>query len=821
MKVSFAWIKEFTDITLDRDAMIARIGERLGAVEAIEDWGSYYDEAIVVAQIIEASDHPDADRLGLYKISTGSDEKQLVAGDKTLKVGDKVAYIPPGAAVPSSVKAGEPFVIAEREMRGIVSQGMLGSAAELIFSDNHEKVLVLDTQAHTGSSLKDAYKLDDIIIDIENKMFTHRPDCFGILGVAREIAGIQNISFVSPEWYTQAGSNLTSKEGDAVLPLTVENEVQDEVRRFSALVLSNITIKQSPLLMQSYLTRVGMRPINTVVDITNFMMHLTAQPMHAFDYDKVSALDPELDGAHIVVRKPHENEKLVLLDGREITPHSNAILIASKSKAMALGGCMGGSETEVDDTTRTIILEVANFDMYSIRRTSFINGVFTDAVSRFNKGQSLEQIDKVVSASVDMFVADASAQVASTYIDIYPSVQDNPEVHVRLEFINARLASQFSTEEIAALLRNVEFKVEVSGESFSIQAPFWRKDIHIPEDIVEEVGRLYGFDNLPIQLPNSSAIPRFPSDELQFAHTIRKILARSGANEVLSYNFTSQKEFSRSGLPMEHAYKIRNALAPNLEFMRTHILPSLLEKVNPNIRQKHATFALFEVGKTHSKQIVGADGLPEEQSRLSFVFASSADMHGAPFYQAKTYFEFLAQNINVNAIRFEPVEQTESLLGELQTLCDTKHSAFIYSGKTLIGIIGEPSPLATVQYKLPQSCAMFELDLEALQKQASTKLSYKKLSKFPGIEQDITFKVSAEINYSDIMNSIVGELDKTDLQTTVHVKSIYQPEGSAEKNISFTIACNNTEKTLKKEEINMLLDQISVVVADTISATRV
>jgi phenylalanyl-tRNA synthetase beta chain len=472
MKVSLNWVKEFIKVDLPVDELVEKIGAQLGAVEEVVNLGEKYQK-IVIVKVVSCEKHEGADKLSVCTIDDGGitpDVKrdgnghvQVVCGAPNVREGMLVAWLPPGATVPSTVGTAEPFVLEARELRGVVSNGMLASAKELGIGDSHEGLLELD-QGKPGDGFAATYKLDDVVIDIENKMFTHRPDCFGIIGVSREIAGITGNKFKSPDWYDTL-PNLPAGEG---LEIAINNELPSLAPRFTAIALKDITVAPSPVWLQTYLSRSGVRPINNIVDITNYMMLLTGQPLHAYDYDKVK----ELSGgkATLVVRNPHPGEKLTLLNGKEIQPREEAILIATDKQAIGLGGVMGGSETEVSSQTKNIILECATFDMYSIRRTSMAHGIFSDAVTRFTKGQSPLQNDRVLAEAAQTICDTAGGSFGSTvlddrHIDSAAVERGNlhPAVTVTVAYINERLGLGLKAGDMKKLLENVEFSVEAEG----------------------------------------------------------------------------------------------------------------------------------------------------------------------------------------------------------------------------------------------------------------------------------------------------------------------------------------------------------------------
>ena len=374
MKLSLDLAQQYSNVDLkaiSQDKLLEKIGSQLGAVDEVIEWGPRY-EGILVAKVVSANKHPNADKLSVCLVDDGgknstvkrNEDKliQVVCGAPNVGAGQLVAWIPPGATVPATYDK-DPLVLEAREIRGAMSNGMLASPSELGVSSDHNGILVIDpaevsrTSVKPGQPFKDLYGLDDVVIDIENKMFSHRPDCFGVLGLARELAGINQKPFTSPSWYDEFAKIDPDTSG---LPLTVKNDVQKLVPRFCAVVIAGVTVKPSPYSMQSALTRVGIKPINNIVDITNFVMYLTGQPLHAFDYDKVKSGKQD---AELAVRLSKKSEELTLLGGKKITFEEPALVITDGIRPIGLAGIMGGTGTEVSTSTKNIILECANFDM--------------------------------------------------------------------------------------------------------------------------------------------------------------------------------------------------------------------------------------------------------------------------------------------------------------------------------------------------------------------------------------------------------------------------------------------------------------------------
>lgn len=840
MKVSLNWIKQYLDFDLPPvEELARRIGAQLGAVEDIEDLGAKY-KGVMVAKVVSCIDHPNSDHLHVCKIDDGGavqdverDEQghvQVVCGAPNVREGMMVVWLPPGVVVPETAGK-EPFTLTVRDIRGQKSNGMLASARELALGSDHSGILELNPHdAKSGDSFAKTYQLDDYIIDIENKMFTHRPDLFGELGVAREVAGILQHPFHSPDWYVSGQKDELARGN--TLPLTVQNELPDLVPRFMAVTLEGITIHPSTAWLQTYLARVGIRPINNVVDITNYMMMESAQPLHAYDYDKVKALSGG-NGAVLCVRHPHAGEKLLLLNGKEVTPREDAIMIATDKQAIGLGGVMGGGETEVDEHTKSVILECATFDMYAIRKMSMALGVFTDAVTRFNKGQSPLQNDKIMGESLRMFGQLASAKQASDIVDdnhVQGRDWVHPPVPVTAEFINVRLGLKLSATEMKRLLENVEFHIAMDGDSLTVTAPFWRTDIETREDVVEEVGRLYGYDKLPLELPARTVAPA-PKDELlELKSRVRGKLVRSGANEVLTYSFVHGNLLDKVGQDKNQAFQVSNAISPDLQYYRLSLTPSLLDKVHTNIKAGYDAFALFEMGLVHHKGVMDeADGnVPLEDLHVALVFAAIekgvAKNAGANYYEARKYLTTLLPTVEPMLVALKDFDFNGDVPGmQMCAPFEPNRSAVIVWNDLAWGVVGEYKAAVSKALKLPAHTAGFELGLEVLRHQPAR--IYQPLPRFPKVEQDICFKVASTVTYRQLYDAALEALDSLKpVQTRASLSpvDIYQREDdTAHKQITLRLIIASYEKTMTDTEVARLLDTVAAEVNDKLSAERV
>ena len=826
MKVSLNLVNKFVRVKVSTTDLVELIGTRLGAVESVEDLGQKYQGAVIV-KIVELESHFNADKLNVCKVDDGNvtdgverDERgliQIVCGAPNVRKDMFAVWLKPGSTVPSTQKDKQPFVLEPKDLRGVISQGMLASSKELDLNNDHDGLLELDKPAVVGQKFSDLYELDDIIIEIENKMLTHRPDCFGILGIAREIAGITGIQFKSPSWYVDSTNKKTDYQKNSLIE--VENTIPELVPEFLLQVIQKIEIKPSDVQTQSYLNRLGVRPINNIVDQTNLIMLITGQPFHAYDYDKLQRLEPNLKIPKIVIRKPKLNETVVLLNGKTVKPSKDTILIATENNAIGLGGIMGGSTTEVDRTTKNIVIECGTFDMYSIRRTSMENGIFSEAVTRFNKGQSKLQNIHVLPYITNSIVSGSTGSVESTIVTGNKSDTNKKSFLVNVDFINNLLGLEIKAPKMVQILNNVEIGVKNTNSKLLIKPPFWRTDLDIDEDIAEEVGRLLGYDKLELVLPERSSKPVVKNQDLEFKKKIRQILKSVGANETLTYSFVHGNLIDFSGQDRSRAFKLTNALSPDIQYYRLSLVPSLLEKVHLNVKDGFSKFVLFEMSKIVDKTFkdVNQPTLPAELNRLGLVFVDETNNFGSNFYQAKSYLKFLLAELGLDARVVEIDDlHLDKKFNQASKVFEPLRSGVIYVGNTFLGIIGEPKISTIKNLKLPNKISMIEIDLNKLIEISKSK-TYLKLSRFPKIEQDICFRVPVEVKYSDLYNIVIAELNKSFKDSIIKLfpLDIFQDKKSVMKQITLRLSLNSYTKTLKNSDLIDVMQRLeSKVKAD-------
>lgn len=828
MIISVNWLKKYTDITLPIDELTSLIGERLVEIEGVVDLGARY-RSITIARIAHVYSHPNADKLHVVEIDDGgvvADVSrlengfiQVVCGAPNVRQDMLVAWIPPGATVPASFTEAEPFVLSARELRGVMSNGMLASGKELAINNDHDGIAEIEGGYHPGASFAESFELNDYLLDIENKSLTHRPDCFGVIGFAREVAAIQGKPFRSPDWLLATEPRLAevvSVEGIRQPTITIEDA--QLCARYEAVVIANVdSHKQSPLVIQSYLKRVGIRPISAVVDVTNYLMLTTGHPLHAFDYDALMRVQGDGDEPHITVRSARKGEQLKLLDKRTVTLSEGDIVICTGEVPVGLAGAMGGVETEVTTATKNILVESATFNLYNLRTTSMRHGIFSDAVTRFTKGQAAEQTAPVLASATRMLCDIAGGQRASEIVDVYPARQEIDAIPITISHINATLGAELSAELIKQTLISIECTVTPGDDdALLVTPPYWRADMHIPEDIIEEIGRLRGFSTLIPVLPVRPYVAVRPGKAEIFREKMRHILVRAGSNEVLTYSFIPEKLMMAAGQTSNNAYRVVNALSPELQFYRTSLLPSVLDKVNQNVRSGFDSFGLFEFNKVHIKGMLddNDNNLPQESYRLAHVIAASdkaalESYRGAPYYQARHYADYVLRSNHVNyrmvqLAGFSDETEFPAQWAALAAPFEPKRSAVIVADDgVVIGVVGEFKKSVASNLKLPVWCAGFELLLEKVMEVSSDTPNYKPLSKYPGTERDVCLRVAREIYYQQLLDAVSDELKNHPFESQVTPVDIYQKTRDDEfKQITIKLSLTDQSKTITATEAN-------------------
>ncbi|NTW61958.1 phenylalanine--tRNA ligase subunit beta [Candidatus Saccharibacteria bacterium] len=826
MIVSLNWLKKFVDIDMPIDDLETLIGARLVEIESVVNIGKKY-ENIPIVKVVKCEKHGDSDHLNVVMIDDGNVISgverdadglvQVVCGAPNIAAGQMVVWLPPATIVPNTHYTADPFELSSRVLQGVTSNGMIASAKELDLYDEHTGILVVNDDVQPGASFADAYELDDYLLDIENKSLTHRPDCFSIIGFAREVAAITGKTFKTPDWLLNIDPDF-SVDANERLPISVAIDNSELSDRYQAIVVSGASSdKQSPMQTQTYLARVGVRPINAVVDVTNYLMMLTGQPLHAFDYDKLASITGGKPTIH--VRNANQDEDLQLLDGKTITLSPDDIVIATDGKAIALAGAMGGLDTAIDENTKNIVIESATFNLYSLRSTQMRHGIFSEAITRFTKGQPAGLTAPVLCDAVRLMGEWSGSQAVSEVAESYPGERDLVQIELSCEQINDILGSQFTNQDVNEVMQRVEFGVQEAGEKLILTPPYWRQDIHIKEDIAEEMGRLNGFDNIAPTLPSRDFTATKPSDFDNLRTRIRKMMVRAGANEVLTYSFVNKDLLVKAGQDPENSYKIVNSISPTLPCDRQSRTPSLLNAIHPNVRIGFDKFMVFELNKVHSKSDgVTNENVPHEFDMLAAVVTDNNVRKGSAYYQAKEVIDYLGGLMGFNP-GYKLGDGVDSPVGRP---FEHRRSAVVFdrdSGVEL-GIVGEYKKSVSKNFKLPLFTAGFEIDLDALFKVTDKLQSdYKPISRFPFAERDICFQLNAGVTYGKLVECIEKVLDATSLETMVNPIDIYKPDGADVTNVTVRIRFTSHDHTLDGDEVADVIDLITASIKRDIGAS--
>ncbi|NCS82949.1 phenylalanine--tRNA ligase subunit beta, partial [Candidatus Saccharibacteria bacterium] len=591
--------------------------------------------------------------------------------------------------------------------------------------------------------------------------------------------------------------------------------------RFTAVVLTDMDeTRQSPLYIQSLLARSGVRPVSAAVDVANYLMLLSGQPLHTYDYDKLLQV---AGGDQVVgVRTAREGETLALLDGREIALDTSDIVIAAGNTAVGLAGAMGGASTAIDGTTKRVLLEVATFDLYHLRSTQMRHGIFSEAITRFTKGIPAAISMPVTQEAVRLFEEYTGATVSSAIADARPVRRKPLAVEVSVEMINETLGTQYAAEDVMVLLENVGFEVTFNDTVGTVQVPYWREDIHIPEDIIEEVGRLAGFDSINLTLPlrESTAVRPDAFDQLRMR--IRQYLVQAGANEVLTYSFVHGDVLQRAGQKPENSYRIVNSISPELQYYRQSLTPSLLGLVHPNVKAGHDSFAVFELNKTHDKSAgLTNENVPVEHDRLALVVEKTEGADQPAFYLAKRYLEYLGVKLG-KTFEYQIITGDEADVATAPY--EPKHSAVVFDVATgaYVGVVGEYKKAVRKGWKLSDSVAGFEINTRALMAgSVDDTATYMPLSRYPGTQRDICFQVPVLTAYGAVGRAVKEVLSNIDITTSVEPVDIYHSDNADVKNVTVRINMVSHDKTLSQDDINRVVEAVSAHVSTAVNGKAV
>ncbi len=784
MLVPIEWLSAYTDAPADIDTFCERMIMSGSNIETAEETAAGI-EKVVVGRILSIEKHPDADKLVVCQVDIGQAEPlQVVTGATNVFEGALLPVILDGGRLPDGT------VIRRGKLRGVESCGMFCSFKELGYDDKVVPVVFRDGvwileegSAAPGAELTEAMQMKDHVVDFE--ITPNRPDCLSMLGMARESAATFGAALRYPE--TRCGK----ESGNAAEHIKVEIRRPDLCRRYVARVVTDVKIAQSPWWMQRRLMHAGMRPINNIVDITNYVMLEYGQPIHAFDIRT-------LKGAQIIVDTAAEGERFVTLDGTERTLDAEMLLIKDAERGVALAGVMGGLNSEIEDDTRTILVEAANFNEDSIRRTSKRLGLRTEASARFEKG-----IDPALAAAaadrVCRLIEELGAgTVQAGSVDCYPAPKQAKPVRVRPARINAMLGIELSAEEMEAIFERLEMRSEKDGDALLVTPPGIRLDLESEVDFVEEVARLYGYDRLPVTLPKSSGRSGEPRAR-RLRDLARDTLVALGLDEIQTYSFVSPKQLDQIALPEDAAerslIRLINPLGEENSVMRTALLPNLLEVLGRNNARSNAKAAVFELGNTFFN-VPGPDGLPQEREALALgAYGPEAD-----FYALKGVVEALCEKLGVSGLRF--VSETQNA-----TYHPGRCARLLLDGETA-GYLGELHPNVAERYGLEQRVICAEISFAKLQAAAHPEIVYQPLPKYPAVARDIALLIDRDTcvgDVEDVIRANGGEILESVLLFDVYT-GVQVPPGK--KSAAFSLVYRAEDHTLTDEEVQIVHSRI-------------
>ena len=794
MKVPFSWLREYVTVSLSAKEVAERL--TMAGIEAnvTETTGQSWNK-ITVGQILALEPHPNADRLQLATVNLGQGQSKVVCGATNIHVGDKVAFAQVGAELIDG-HSGKPAKLKPAKIRGVASEGMACSEKELGISENHEGVLVLPADAPLGAPL--AEYLGDAVFDLE--VTPNRPDCLSVLGIAREVAALTGQEMRLPSSsYEEAGPEIDQQVG-------VEIADPDLCRRYCASLIEGAKIGPSPAWMQQRLTACGMRPINNVVDITNYVMLEYGQPLHAFDFRKIG-------GAKIVVRRARSGEKLTSLDGvdRELRP--DMLVIADQATTVAIAGVMGGADSEVIEVTTSILLESANFDQVSIRRTSSGLKLRSEASMRFERGISPELTVPALWRATGLMLQIAGGTAARGMADAYPGKKEAKVIRLRTASVRQLLGLEVSQEQIINVLTSLGFPcVQAGSENTAVTVPYWRTDVNEPADLAEEAARIMGYAAIPMTMLSSELPQQQVDTHLAFREQLRDLTVAAGFQEIITYSLTSQDKLTRAAGP-ENAVRVANPLSTELEYLRTSLRPGLLSTLAANQKYEDGGIRLFEMGRVFLGR---GNDLPDEREVLGGVVSGPrgalswlGEKGQCDFFDAKGTVESVLSRLGIEA-DYEASGQEKLHPGRV---------AKVVVGQTVVGIIGELHPKVAESFDLlPQPVALFELDIEKLLSVAKEKRGYHPLSRFPRSVRDIAVLVDVQVpakKMLEIVRSVplVSQVSLFDLYSGKQV-----PAGK--KSVAFRIAYQSDARTLTEEELEAAESDILSRLAKDSGATR-
>ena len=794
MKVTLNWLKQHVDFNWSPEELTERLTMLGLEVEGVQKISGAFD-GIVVAQVVTRDKHPNADKLSLCRVNDGTSERQIVCGAQNFKAGDKVPLILPGASLPPKPGEKEPFTIKVGKIRGVESHGMLCSHEELgidpetIGLKKEDGLLILREDAKVGQPFGEylGRSGSDVVYDLE--VTPNRPDLNSVIGIAREIAAVTGNELKIP---TIQFLNTESEPIGGLL--SVQNDEPELCPRYTARIVRKVKVGPSPDWLKSVLEKVGLRSINNVVDITNYVMLESGQPLHAFDYHLLKSSDA--NPPKILIRRANEGEKFTTLDGKERTLTNQMLLIADETQAVALAGVMGGKNSEINEQTANVLIESAYFKPQNIRATSKKLELRTDASYRFERGGDVEICDWASRRAAQLICDLANGQVLGHAIDNFP--HQTPAKPITLHFAKTKdlLGISISHSEQVSFLTKLGLTVtEQTPGICTFKIPTWRVDLKREVDLIEEVGRLYGIEKIPATPPRGAlGSNAFDSvyDEIAEA---RRILTGLGLNETQGQTLISQSE-ALDVMP-ETIVRLANPLSSDMDVLRPSLLPGLIHSLRHNISRKNYDLALFEVGRVFDLQ----NGATKEERRIAIALTGqraqnfwSGDERGAKFdvFDLKGVIEKFLQQFGLRGAQISPWNVKSEIFLEIATISHGKY----------LGVIGQLLPTLAKKYDLRDAVFLAELNLDLLLARRNSAKSFKALPQFPSIRRDVAMLVPEATTHESVLQTVKqtkpANLENIELFDVFRGKNV--PEG--QKSLAYAFTYRSPEKTLTDAEVN-------------------
>jgi len=792
MKVSLSWLKQYVDVDMEPGALADALTMVGLEVDSVSDRYEYL-ESILVSRIIDISQHSQAADLKICQVDIGGRVIPVVCGAPNVKKGMLAPCALPGTSLPSGI------VLQKEQIRGAPSEGMLCSEIELGLGTNADGIVVLSQNFAVGESLNKALELSDAVFEID--LTPNRADCLSIIGAAREIAAFKRTKVRYPQ------INLPKSFDDISNYTSVAILDPDLCPRYAAMLLFDVTVGPSPFWLQDRLISVGLKPINNIVDATNFIMMETGQPLHAFDFDRLAE-------NRIVVRVAQEGETFTTLDQKDRRLDSEMLMICDGEKSVAIGGVMGGLNSEVEETTTRVLLESAYFDPVSIRKTSKKTGLNTDASHRFERGVDPQGTITALHRVAQLIVEVSGGKLISGTIDENPKPIPDKTVDLSVKALNRHLGIRLDRNEVETYLKSIEFDIErIDNDRLRIFPPSCRVDISRFEDLTEEVARLMGYDNIETTFPLIPADTRKVSKRIDIRNRIKGMMTGLGFSEAINYSFISRLSCDhleiRSDDSRRQVVEILNPLAEDQSVMRTSLIPGLLDTMHYNLAVQNLNLKLFEVGNVFFNT-GKADSRPAEIEMLAGLWTG---IRNDPFWPAKeTYCDFydlkgvveeLLGSLNIDEATFT------HLPPELCRYTKAGYTAQIIIADETLGLVGELHPKVLSNYDLKQTAFIFELNFDQLLKHIPDLKPAKPIPKFPSTARDITLIVAHNVEALKILKSI--ETFKEDLVEDTNLLDVFEgdPIPLGQKSISFRITYRSYHETLEDDKVNRIHKKIA------------